>query len=150
MAKLHERWESKTKELEKTVSYRTESIALDIALQVFDRLRDLNINRKQLADRLNVSRSYVSQILGGKPNLTLQSLVKVADALGAELTIEFRAPSRAIPISVLLGEKTEAELLSVDVFDIFPKPKEHDVGKLQTADDSLCSVLHRELEAVAG
>jgi len=138
MPKLHERWESKTKELEKTVSYRTESIALDVALQVFDRLKELKINRKQLAERLNVSRSYVSQILGGKPNLTLQTLVKITDALDMELGIEFRktAPSHTIPFLSSEGEKKELKFVLVDTSELYSKPKEQEIELLQTADDS--------------
>ncbi len=99
MSDLEKRWEELFSEVEKTVEYKQESIAIDIGVNVHDRLRELGLKRADLAKKMSVSRSYVSQILGGKPNMTLATIVKLADALRMELQI--RLVSRRTP-SILL------------------------------------------------
>ena len=69
-----------------------EGIALDIALNVNDRLRQLAMTQKDLAVRLGVSAPYVSQVLGGQTNLTVLTLCKLSRALGLKLSITLREP----------------------------------------------------------
>ena len=91
MVKSDKLWTSHIEEEKKTVEYKIEAKAIDVALQVFDRLNELNINASELAARLKVSRAYISQILSGKTNMTLKTLLKLADSLGMEA--EFRLNS---------------------------------------------------------
>ena len=69
------------------MDYKVESAAIDVALQVFNRLKELSLSQCDLANRLSTSSTYVSQILNGKPNMTLETLSKIADALDLELKI---------------------------------------------------------------
>lgn len=78
-------------DLEKIPEYKTETEAFKIAVQVQNRLHELNITQKDFADRLGVSRSYVTQILKGKTNMTISSLVKIASVLDMEPEINLKS-----------------------------------------------------------
>jgi transcriptional regulator with XRE-family HTH domain len=52
------------------------------------------MSRAQLAERLGTSRANVTQLLRGKPDLKLSTLVRIAAALDATVTVEL-APARA-------------------------------------------------------
>ena len=47
--------------------------------------RDLGGNQQQLADSADLDRTYISAVEHGKQNLTLGTIVKLADGLGVEL-----------------------------------------------------------------
>jgi transcriptional regulator with XRE-family HTH domain len=58
----------------------TESVAREI--------ERLGITRTELAQRLGASPAYVTKILRGKANFTLATMVRLARALDAELSVE--------------------------------------------------------------
>jgi transcriptional regulator with XRE-family HTH domain len=82
MPNLTEWWDNLTATVESTVEYQIESIAFNIAIQIQKRIREMNLAQKDLAKKLGVSKSYVSQLLKGKSNMTLETLIKVANVLG--------------------------------------------------------------------
>jgi transcriptional regulator with XRE-family HTH domain len=53
------------------------------------------VSRQELAQRLDISASEVTQRLGGARNLTLRSLVDMLDALGRELVLASRRKSNS-------------------------------------------------------
>lgn len=55
---------------------------MDFMRAVEDYMNAHNLNRKQLAEHLNCSRSYVSQILNGDTNLSQEKLYEIALAIG--------------------------------------------------------------------
>ena len=73
----------------RTSEYRQEELALDIAMHVNKRLKHLELTRSDLARRMGVSPAYVTQLLGGKPNMTLSTMVRLADALKLGLNVRF-------------------------------------------------------------
>ncbi len=89
MAKMAEWYKELKTELEKTVEYKIESTTFKIAIQVYNRLKELGITQKELAERLNVSKSYVSQILKGKTNMTIETMIKLSDVLDLTTEINF-------------------------------------------------------------
>lgn len=91
-------WEDLTERLEGDPEYLAEKIAADLALRVEGRLEERDMSRKDLADRLKVSKAYVSQVLNGHTNMTLLSLCKLAHALDLQIRIEM-AP-RDVPAAV--------------------------------------------------
>lgn len=64
-----------------------EGVVLDTTEQICKRMDEIGITRAELAQRLGVSRQYVTKLLNGKPNLTLKSLVDIAMALDTDITI---------------------------------------------------------------
>lgn len=67
--------------------YLFELVSLAVGEAIVAGLERLNLTRAQLAARLGVSRPRVTQILAGDENLTLRTLVAIADALEADLTV---------------------------------------------------------------
>lgn len=56
-----------------------------IAMKILDRIEELGITQKELAERINVKPPHISQIVKGKENLTLETISKLESALGIEL-----------------------------------------------------------------
>ncbi len=65
-----------------------EYVAVGLALQFIEEILEImeakGISRSQLAERMGVSRAYVTRLLDAPPNLTLKSICQVAMALGAK------------------------------------------------------------------
>lgn len=64
----------------------------EIAMQMLDRMEELRINQNQLAERMGCSRQYISKILKGRENLSLETLYKIENALGISFIKEANAP----------------------------------------------------------
>lgn len=62
--------------------YLAEKLALEIVAQLCLEMERQGLTGKELAERLGTSPAFVSQVLNGKPNLTLLTLCKFAAALG--------------------------------------------------------------------
>jgi len=88
MARLVGWYKERIDELENTIEYKIESVAFDISVQIYKQMEKLGINKKDLAEKLNVSKSYITQLLKGKSNMTIETLIKVAEALGMTLQIK--------------------------------------------------------------
>ena len=73
----------------KTFEYRLEKILIQLGEDICRLMRDQQISRAEVAERLGVSRAYVTKVLNGNPNLTIKTLLKLSDALGRELAIRF-------------------------------------------------------------
>lgn len=52
-----------------------------IAMRMLDRMEEQDITQKQLAERMGCSQQYVSKILKGCENLSLETLSKIESAL---------------------------------------------------------------------
>ena len=61
-------------------------MALDFEANVFMRLKELGLKRKDLAQLLNVSPAAVSKLLTENSNMTLKTMAKIATALGCEIS----------------------------------------------------------------
>jgi transcriptional regulator with XRE-family HTH domain len=57
----------------------------DVLVQLGKRIRalrdDMNISQEELAGRADIHRNYISQIEGGKRNVSFYNVVKIARAL---------------------------------------------------------------------
>ena len=67
--------------------YWATRLKLDFAIQLHKRLSAININYAELAERIDSSRPYVSKVLNGESNLTIDSMVKLAHATGARIDV---------------------------------------------------------------
>ena len=55
---------------------------------MLDRMEELEMNQKQLAEKMNCSRQYISKVLKGRENLSLETLAKIENALGISIIKE--------------------------------------------------------------
>jgi len=82
--KSFEKWKAG---VEADPAFRTELAILDVAAEIDAALARSGLSRAELARRLGTSRAYVTKILRGNANFTLDSLVRISDALGGELRL---------------------------------------------------------------
>jgi transcriptional regulator with XRE-family HTH domain len=73
--------------------YLAEKLALEFVAQLSLEMERQGLTGKQLAERLGTSPAFVSQVLNGKPNMTLLTLCKFAAALGMAPKISLAKPS---------------------------------------------------------
>ena len=67
--------------------YWVEKIKLDFAIELDRCRRDLNMTADEFAKELGVSRTYMSKLFRGDVNLTIKSMVKLARAAGARISL---------------------------------------------------------------
>lgn len=75
--------------------YRLETLILDITEKICERMEDLGINRKQLAEKIGISAPAITKVLRGNSNFKLKTLLTMADALETELNIDFKQKQRS-------------------------------------------------------
>lgn len=59
-----------------------------IAMKMLDKMEQLGMTQKALAERMGCTQQYVSKILRGKENLSLETLSKIEEALELQLVCE--------------------------------------------------------------
>lgn len=62
-------------------------VSSDFTAQIEAKLEAKGIDQNTLAERLNVSPSYVSQVLNNPGNLTLETVIKYSRALGMKVAL---------------------------------------------------------------
>lgn len=76
-------------EAEKSNGYWAELAKLDFTRLVSERMEKKGLLKKDLASLLDVSASQVTKILSGENNFEIETMVKIARALGANLKLSF-------------------------------------------------------------
>lgn len=56
-----------------------------LALKMLDRMEEMHWTQQKVADMLGCSQQYVSRIVKGSENLSLEMLSKIEDVLGVEV-----------------------------------------------------------------
>ena len=59
-----------------------------IAMMMLDRMEELNMSQKQLAERMGCSQQYISKVLKGQENLSLETLSKIECCLDLQIISE--------------------------------------------------------------
>lgn len=70
-----------------TTNQKVCGIINDFFNLVLTYMEENNISKVSLSKKLNISRSAVSQLLNGKPNITLKKMVEISEAIGFEFEI---------------------------------------------------------------
>ncbi len=73
-----------------TDAYRAEGASIRFTEDLIARMKASGLTRSSLAEKIRSSPAYVTKILRGDTNFTLDSMVKIATALNCELTIGLR------------------------------------------------------------
>ncbi len=79
----------KREDILKSPAYWTANIQIELFRCAIQYMKEKGINRKQLADQLGVSRSYVTQVLNGDFDHRLSKLVSLALEFGYVPKIDF-------------------------------------------------------------
>jgi len=101
------------KEIKKTDSYIAEQTKLDFVIQIYKLMKEFNITQKELARKLNVSEAYVSKILRGDINFTIETMVKLTRALNSNLHIKI-VPEQSIDIISSFKRRKEVRIMGAE------------------------------------
>jgi transcriptional regulator with XRE-family HTH domain len=92
-----------------------------VQIQVFNLLNNYmeenNLTQKQVAEKLNVSPSYVSQILNGNFNFTISKLIELALLVGKAPIIQFETIEQILK-SEALQKKAELKIMRKKTADL--------------------------------
>ncbi|MHB1661455.1 MAG: helix-turn-helix domain-containing protein [bacterium] len=70
-------------------AYEIERVKVAIAQKIAETRDEHNLTQSELAKRMNVSQQFISQIENGEGNLTLETLLKLAQSLNTSIRISF-------------------------------------------------------------
>lgn len=56
-----------------------------IAMAMLDRMEELELTQKSVAERMGCSQQYVSRVLKGTENLSIETISKIEEALGIQI-----------------------------------------------------------------
>ena len=86
---LEKRLRKKIKDFDK--KYSAAKTRLELAIKIAEERQRAGITQKEFAKRLNTTQSVISRIEGGRQNISLDMLQRIAEALGkTEVMISFR------------------------------------------------------------
>lgn len=56
-----------------------------IAMMMLDKMEDLGLTQKAVAERMGCSQQYISRVLKGTENLSIETITKIESALNLEI-----------------------------------------------------------------
>ena len=66
-------------------------------MEISDKLRtarkSTHMTQKQVAEKMQVHSAYISQLEHGNQNITITTLLKYTEAIGAELSLQIHSPA---------------------------------------------------------
>ena len=90
-----ERWDRMFKEARQSVDYWVSVPIDEFTEDVCELMEKQGVSRAELARRLGTSRAYITKLLDGNANFTLETMTKVAMALGTAVHVHL-APQDAV------------------------------------------------------
>jgi transcriptional regulator with XRE-family HTH domain len=88
-------------EAESHVDYWVAGTILEFTESLVREMERQGVTRSELARRIGATPAYVTKILRGKANFTLETMVRLARALGADLHIRIdSAAEQALPRAI--------------------------------------------------
>ena len=81
---------------------------VDLAEEIYLALKREGISQSALAERMNKSRQYVSQVLAGEENLCIETVAKIARALNCSVEVKLvRRSYQTIQTEAVHSEKAQ-------------------------------------------
>ncbi len=116
-------------------SYWVESTVLDFTEEIVARMERLGINKSELAKRLGKNPSFITKLLRGNNNFTVETMVKVARKLDSEVRIHLQPdgtlsewidflkeePARPAPVPEW-GAKSFVKVLKLQALELHNEP----------------------------
>jgi hypothetical protein len=88
-----------------TLPYKVERLILEFTEQLSERIKVLGLSRTGFASKLETSPAYVTKLLAGSTNFTLESMVKAADALDSDIRVDL-VPRVPVTVWIQIMEKS--------------------------------------------
>jgi transcriptional regulator with XRE-family HTH domain len=89
--KASQRFAEMLQRAEGSETFQLEGIKVEIAEQIYLAMERQLVNKAELARRLGKSPAYVTKVLQGTTNFTLESLVRIARALSCQIELTLKA-----------------------------------------------------------
>jgi cyanate lyase len=83
-----ERFAGLLERAELTDAYQVDRLKVEISERIYNVMKEQGVSNAELARRLGKSRAYVTKLLRGTTNFTLESLVRIGRALSCEVQLE--------------------------------------------------------------
>jgi transcriptional regulator with XRE-family HTH domain len=99
---VHEEIQTALNAARKTHEYRAEGVSIEFTNAMVTRMREVGVSRSELARLIKATPAYISKILRGATNFSLDSMVKIANALNCELRLHLQpsgAKSRRLDVN---------------------------------------------------
>jgi transcriptional regulator with XRE-family HTH domain len=99
---------------------RWKDVSFNVALKVLRTLREKNMTQKDLAERMNVSPQYISKIVKGSENLSLETITALGEVLSVDLFLaisQYNVSVRNFGTIILEGQHIEVSYTSYGVGD---------------------------------
>lgn len=77
-------------QIEKSPGYTVEGLKVEIAEMIYLAMQRSQVHQAELARLMGKSRAYITKVLSGNVNFTLETMVSIADALDCEVKIAIR------------------------------------------------------------
>ncbi|WP_144822390.1 helix-turn-helix domain-containing protein [Marinobacter piscensis] len=81
------KWKSLKEKIRKSEGYWVEKSKLDFTGALFAQMKSKGMTKSALARKLGLSAPYISRVMAGDENLTIESMVKLASSVGGRLHI---------------------------------------------------------------
>lgn len=78
------------KELLKTKEFYLENFQNELFIEIKSYMEKENLNQSQLAEKLGVTRGYISQVLNGNFNHSIGKLIEISLAIGLAPIIQYK------------------------------------------------------------
>ena len=134
-------------EAEKSLAYWVEGAVLDFTSDMLKAMETQGVSRSELARRIDASPAYVTKILRGSTNFTLESMVKVAMALDCEFKPHLKLKATAKRSNVMVEDEFKpwtfnqgSFLLSTSIVSINNAAMPPICANQEVEDDSLAAV----------
>jgi transcriptional regulator with XRE-family HTH domain len=85
---VSERFADQLRAAELTDAYQIDRLKVEISERIYHAMNQQDVTNAELARRLGKSRAYVTKLLRGTTNFTLESLVRIGRALACEVELE--------------------------------------------------------------
>ena len=89
-------------------AYWVDKAAVDFTEGLCEMMQKHGVSRAELARRIGVNRSYITKILRGNANLTLETMVKLTRAVDGDLEVRVRPPMTSHNWSAVASKTTSA------------------------------------------
>jgi transcriptional regulator with XRE-family HTH domain len=111
--KMEAWYKEKIEKFHDDVEFLTEKAILDFTEKIVNKMHKTGLSRVELAQKLGVSKPFVTKLLNGNPNMTIKTMVSIAHALECELNFElcpkgFEIRTLAVHKKIDAGKFTEA------------------------------------------
>lgn len=91
------------------LNYWVESAKQDFMISVHSAMRRDEISKAKLAELVSCSPAYITKVLKGDANFTIETMVKISRALNSKLCIHLAEPHQAIRWFGVVESKKPAE-----------------------------------------